>query len=54
MENINVALRVRPLSMKENERNELDMWRIQKGRTIYPNEQIVQESNLNNSKLKGH
>jgi len=37
MENINVALRVRPLNQKELDGGEEDMWLISKGNTIKPN-----------------
>lgn len=45
-----MAVRVRPLSKKELARNEQDLWRIQKARTIYVNEQLLQD---NQTKIKG-
>ena len=44
MENINVAVRMRPLNAKEIQRNEVEMWKVQKGRTIYANEQVISDS----------
>jgi hypothetical protein len=41
MENINVALRSRPLNSKEIMNDEEDMWLISKGRSIKPNPLVV-------------
>ena len=52
MENINVALRSRPLNSKEVENNEEDMWLITKGRSIKPNPTVVQNRELYQTKSK--
>lgn len=54
MENINVAVRMRPLNGKEIQRNDLEMWKVQKGRTIYANETVIcdQKKKENASRIK--
>ena len=52
MENINVALRSRPLNQYEKDNDEDDMWLISKGRSIKPNPQVVMSRELVQIKSK--